>query len=102
MRSRGRGRGQRETSLIVTPAVVLRVAVAVGDSIHRHRNCPAWRWLPGGGVPAMMVTVAVKLAPAATAVGAEMVGVVWLFEMVTTKGGTRLTPRSSRLRCTAQ
>jgi hypothetical protein len=35
----------------------------------------------------MIVTVAVKLAPAATAEGADMVGVVWLFEIVTTNGG---------------
>ena len=71
----------------VTPPVVLRVALAVATPSTAIVTAPPGGRLPGGGVLAMIVTVAVKLAPAATAEGADMVGVVWLFEIVTTNGG---------------
>jgi hypothetical protein len=73
---------------VVTPPVVLRGALAVATPSTAMVTDPLGGSVPGGGVPAVSVTVAVKLAPAATAAGAEIVGVVWLFAIVTTNGGT--------------
>ena len=71
----------------VTPAVVVSVAVAAWTPSTAMMTDPLGGRLPGGGVPAVMVTVTLKLAPAATVAGAEIAGVVWLFEIVTTNGG---------------
>ena len=71
----------------VTPPVVLSIEEAVATPSTAMVTDPPGGRLPTGGVLAVIVTVAVKLAPAATVAGAEIVGVVWLLAIVITKGG---------------